>query len=154
MPFIEFYYRNPKDYYSLRLMKIHLPSPDFSAIQNYCFKCSIALLLILSSSCSNQKISEQSNPGTTTSPYALAVEQPDGTQIDVIGKGNMYSPYTETLDGYTILKNKEGIYEYANIGSKRELELSGIKANNTEDRSKSEIKFLQTIDKHLRHPNN
>ena len=145
-------------------MKIHLPSPVFSAIHNYCIKCLsrknkastlfIGLLLILSSGCSTQKISEHSIGGTTTSPYALRVNQPDGTQIDVMGKGNMHSPYTETLDGYTILKNKKKIYEYAIIGIKNELEPSGIKANNIEDRSKSEIKFLQTIDMHLRHPNN
>ena len=145
-------------------MKIPLSSSVFSTIHNYCIKylwrinkastLFIGLLLILNSGCSTQKISEHSIGGTTTSPYALRVDQSDGSQIDVIGKGNMNSPYTETLDGYTILKNKKGIYEYAIIGSKNELEPSGIKANNIEDRSKSEFKFLRTIDMHLRHPNN
>jgi len=114
----------------------------------------IGLLLLLHSGCSIQKTSEPKNGGTSTSPYALIIDQPDGTQIEVIGKGNMHSPYTETLDGYTILKNKERIYEYAIIGSTNELEPCGIKANNSEDRSKREMKFLSTIDKHLRNPIN
>ena len=143
-------------------MKIHIFFLIFYAIQNNHAKCLlklkhaltlfIGLLLFLNLGCSIQKTSEPENVGTSTSHYALSVEQADGTQIDIIGKGNMNSPYTETLDGYTILKNKERIYEYAIIGSKNELESSGIKANNTEDRSKREMKFLITIDKHLRNP--
>jgi len=114
----------------------------------------IGLFLFLNLSCSIQSTSDSDNTGSSTSPYALSVDQADGTQIDVIGKGNMNSSYTETLDGYTILKNKDGIYEYAITGRTNELESSGVKATNTEDRSRREIKFLKTIDKHLRHPNN
>ena len=45
------------------------------------------------------------------SPYAIEITQPDGTEISIIGKGSMKNSWTETLDGYSIVKNKDGVYE-------------------------------------------
>jgi hypothetical protein len=87
---------------------------------------------------------------STTSPYALRIEQPDGTSIQILGKGNRQNPYTETIDGYTILRNDSKIYEYAISGSKGKLELSGVKANDPDQRKPEEVQFLKTIETHLR----
>ena len=87
---------------------------------------------------------------SSPSPYSVSIDQPDGTRIEVIGKGNMNSPYTETIDGYTILRNKDGIYEYAILGDDGKLKPSGLKANNMEIRSEEEIEFLRNINYHLR----
>ena len=47
------------------------------------------------------------------SPYSIEIIQPDNTKISIVGKGNMVNSWTETLDGFSIIKNKDGIYEYA-----------------------------------------
>ena len=112
----------------------------------------LGLLFFLICGCKVQSISEPGNEGTSVSPYALIVEQSDGTQLEVMGKGNMNDPYTETLDGYTVLKNKEGIYEYAILGSRNRLVPGGIKANNAENRKPRERKYLKRTEKHLRNP--
>ena len=112
----------------------------------------VGLVFSLISSCRSQRIPDTENGGTSVSPYSLIIEQTDGTQLEVMGKGNMNDPYTETLDGYTVLRNNEGIYEYAVAGSKNRLEPGGIKANNAESRTRRERKYLKTIDKHLRNP--
>jgi hypothetical protein len=87
---------------------------------------------------------------TTTSPYSVSISQPDGTNIEIIGIGTMESPYTETVDGYTIMRNKNGVYEYAVQDMNMNLVPGGIKAHNTIDRSIEEIRFLGKITKHLR----
>lgn len=64
----------------------------------------------------------------------------------------MNDPYTETLDGYTVLKNREGIYEYAIMGSKNRLVPGGVKANDAENRKRGERNYLRGTEKHLRNP--
>jgi hypothetical protein len=92
----------------------------------------------------------ENNNSINTSPYAITINQPDGTSMDIIGKGSRNNPYTETADGYTVLKNDSGIYEYAEIGEDGKLKLSGTKAGNPDDRTKKENHFLNSINKHLR----
>ncbi|MEQ9378501.1 MAG: hypothetical protein RIG68_25160 [Imperialibacter sp.] len=87
---------------------------------------------------------------STTSPYALTIQQSDNTSIQILGKGNRQNPYTETIDGYTILRNDLKIYEYAIAGSSGKLELSGVKANDPDQRKPEEVQFLKRIDTHLR----
>ena len=53
------------------------------------------------------------------SPYAIDITQPDGTKISIIGKGSMKNSWTETLDGYSIVKNIDGVYEYAQKDNNR-----------------------------------
>ncbi|WOK09522.1 hypothetical protein RT717_12820 [Imperialibacter roseus] len=87
---------------------------------------------------------------STTSPYALTIQQSDNTSIQILGKGNRQNPYTETIDGYTILRNESKIYEYAIPGSNGKLGLSGVKANDPDQRKPEEVQFLKTIETHLR----
>lgn len=85
-----------------------------------------------------------------TSPYPITINQPDNTTIQVLGKGNRENPYVETIDGFTIMRNKSKIYEYVVVGVNWKLELSGRKANDPNARTLEEIEFLRTIEKHLR----
>ena len=110
------------------------------------------LVFFLFYTCGIQEVSEPGNGGSSVSPYSLLVEQADGSQLTVLGKGSRNNPYTETLDGYTVLRNKEGIYEYATVGDKKRLEPGGLKANDAEIRTRKERKYLKTVDKHLRNP--
>ena len=110
-------------------------------------------------SCKTQEPYKESSSGynspalsqsSSTSPYPITIKQADNTTIQVIGKGNRENPYVETIDGYTIMKNKSKIYEYVIIGIKGQLELSGVKANDPNERNLQEIEFLITSEKHLR----
>ncbi|MBT5506592.1 MAG: M6 family metalloprotease domain-containing protein [Flammeovirgaceae bacterium] len=82
------------------------------------------------------------------SPYAIDIAQPDGTKISIIGKGSMKNSWTETLDGYSIVKNKDGVYEYAQKDNNR-LIPSGFLVqedkNNVDNQN-----FLDKQTKHLR----
>ena len=115
------------------------------------FLYSIALLLILSL---NLGFITNGNGPTSTatkeieiptfckaSPDPTVINQSDGSSITIVGKGNMNNYWTETTDGYSIVRNKKGVYEYANKvnGS---LIPSGIKANDIGNRTLSETAHL------------
>ncbi len=82
------------------------------------------------------------------SPYAIEITQLDGTKISIIGKGSMKNSWTETLDGYSIVKNKDGVYEYAQMDNNR-LIPSGFLVR--EDKNNVDKQnFLDKQAKHLR----
>ena len=123
------------------------------------FVIAITLVTAAIFSCRTQKPYNKSSSGSDhsepdnnsgTSPYPITINQPDNTTIQVLGKGNRENPYTETIDGFTIMKNKSKIYEYAIAGINGQLELSGIKANDPNVRTLQEIEFLRTSEKHIR----
>ncbi|TAE86990.1 MAG: M6 family metalloprotease domain-containing protein, partial [Bacteroidetes bacterium] len=63
-------------------------------------------------------------------PIVNELKQPDGTSISLIGVGNEAIHYLETQEGYTVLKNQEGVYEFAIPDQNGNLTTSGIKAIN------------------------
>jgi M6 family metalloprotease-like protein len=83
-------------------------------------------------------------------PYPLQVKQPDGTTITVVGHGHIDVNYAETVDGYTIIPNNKGVYEYAVPATDGGLVSSGLKANDPETRSYSEKVYLAGRDAHMR----
>ncbi len=85
------------------------------------------------------------------SPDPVTILQPDGTELTVIGYGNMDVNYTETEDGYTVVKNKAGIYEYAIQTTDGDLKATGIKARQTSQRTTSELQYLKTQPLHLKY---
>ncbi|MBN1822427.1 MAG: M6 family metalloprotease domain-containing protein, partial [Prolixibacteraceae bacterium] len=76
------------------------------------------------------------------SPYPIEINQPDGTKIILKAKGDEKVHIAVTEDGYTVVKNKKGIYEYADLDENGDLIPSGYKARNLSERSSSEINFL------------
>lgn len=81
----------------------------------------------------------------------ITLGQKDGPQLKVVGYGRFQLSYAETVDGYTILRNDDGVYEYAERSDNGGLEPSGIIAHNPGDRSQDERSFLENLDKHLRY---
>lgn len=97
--------------------------------------------------------STQAEQQVSVSPDTISLRQIDGTVIDIIGIGNMNLSYTETTDGYTIVLNEQGLYEYAKQARDGDLVPSGVRAHNPDKREKSETRYLSGKPKHLRYQN-
>ena len=82
------------------------------------------------------------------SPYAIEVTQPDNTKISIMGKGSMLNSWTETLDGYSIVKNKLGVYEYAQNNNGQLVSSGFLVVENGQNPDKQN--FLNEQGKHLR----
>lgn len=78
------------------------------------------------------------------SPEVITITQSDGTVLSIIGKGNLNNSWAETTDGYTIIKNTAGIYEYA-TKINGELSPGGLKASNPIGRSAAEQNYLSSV---------
>ncbi len=81
-------------------------------------------------------------------PFPFVVNQPDGTTITVMIKGDEYHHYFLTEDGYLITKSKNDIYNYARINEKGEIVDTGIKATDVQKRSASEISKIANFTKY------
>ena len=82
------------------------------------------------------------------SPYAIEIIQPDGTKINIMGKGSMKNSWTETLEGYSVVKNKDGIYEYAQENNGQLFPSGFLVVENIQNLDKQN--FLDKQVKHLR----
>ena len=80
-----------------------------------------------------------------TSPVTII--QPDGSKITILLKGDEHFSFTQTTDGFVILTNTKGIYEYADLDNAKKLIPSGVKANNVSERDEKEKHFIQTLQK-------
>ncbi len=87
--------------------------------------------------------------GVRAYPYPVNITQADGTVITIIHKGDEHNKSTQTVDGYSVLRNKNGIYEYARLDSNNDLVLSGVRARNPAERKSSETQFLNKTKKGL-----
>src|SRR5690349_3599403 len=87
-------------------------------------------------------ISAHAQSRCAASPEPLEVKQPDGTVLTVIGQGNSLINYAETVDGYSVVRNKSGVYEYARPALDGGFIPSGIKAHNPTARNNSEKTYL------------
>ena len=82
-------------------------------------------------------------------PHPVEYTLPDGSTLTIILKGDEKIRWATTEDGYTILRNDAGFFEYAIKTTKGDLQLSGIYANNVKNRSLKEDNLLKTISKEL-----
>ncbi len=85
---------------------------------------------------------------TPPAPYAIPVIQPDGSTLQIIARGNQLYHWSETTDGYTVVKNKAGYYEYAKAQGGR-LIGSGIAAQDAPQRSLSAQRAMLSLTKHV-----
>lgn len=81
----------------------------------------------------------------------VLIKQPNGPAIHVVGYGGMFIRYSETIDGYTLALNGEGLYEYASLGLDGDLSADGILAHDPKDRDAMEKAHLSMMSKHLRY---
>jgi M6 family metalloprotease-like protein len=112
-------------------------------------RSSIALLLMLF--ICETAFSQSSRSVCAAMPDPVTVMQADGSSITVVGKGNEALSYTETTDGYTIIQNKKGIFEYAAGGPQGMLVAGGITARDPHKRTPAELKLTQWLPKHMHH---
>lgn len=82
-------------------------------------------------------------------PYPVEITQPDGSKLTIILKGDEHVKWTQTVDGYSILKNSKGVFEYAVKNSKGDMIPSGVRVSNIEKRSNAEVQLLQKTSKNL-----
>jgi len=78
-------------------------------------------------------------------PDPVDVEQPDGTRLTIVMKGDEWAHYTRTIDGYTVLKDNSGFYRYAVLDNEGDMVMSTVIARNPEIRGNSETGFLQSL---------
>jgi M6 family metalloprotease-like protein len=82
-------------------------------------------------------------------PYPIEITQPDGTTLTIMLKGDEFVSWAETSDGYTLLRNSSGYFEYAQKDVQGDLALSGVIAKSVQQRSTADNVFLQKIPKKL-----
>jgi len=87
--------------------------------------------------------------GIPAYPFPVEIIQPDGTKIVVIQKGDEHVKWAQTIDGYSLMRNKSGVFEYSTISSGNDMIPSGIPAKNQSERSPSDIQFLSKTSKGL-----
>ena len=80
----------------------------------------------------------------------VEVLQPNGVPLSIKGMGNIYHPHTETLDGYTILRDQDGYYKYAQLTANGQLVPSAVIAHNPDVRQAAEIAYVSALPTHLR----
>lgn len=102
------------------------------------------ILLSISYFIGLQAFAQRSN--CPVSPEANTITQNDGSKITLVAYGNEQESYLETLEGYTVLVNGNGIFEYAYIDANGNLSPSGIKANNA-----TTFAGKNSFSKHLRY---
>ncbi len=91
----------------------------------------------------------QSAYGVIAYPFPVEITQPDGSIITIILKGDEHVKWAQTLDGFSILRNNKGVYEFATLNALNDMIPSGIKVKNLSERSLSDIAFLSKIKKRL-----
>jgi M6 family metalloprotease-like protein len=82
-------------------------------------------------------------------PYPVEFTQSNGTVVTIIMKGDEKVRWAETLDGYSIMYNAQGDFEYAILNSKGDMTPSGILAENVSSRSAAQELFLSSVQKNL-----
>ncbi len=80
-------------------------------------------------------------------PGLIHYELPDGYVLEIYLQGDEHKHTARTSDGYYLLMNEHGYYEYASRDASGELISSGIIARNAADRSQEAIDYLNSIKK-------
>jgi len=87
--------------------------------------------------------------GVSAYPYAVEVVQPDGTKLTIIPKGDEHLKWAQTVDGYSLMRNSQGTFEYAKLDASSNMVPSGMQARNVAERSSLDLQFLGQTPKGL-----
>ena len=82
----------------------------------------------------------------------VQVSQRDGSTLTLRLVGDEFFHYNTTTDGYTVLRNTDGSYEYA-VKRGNVLVTSGVLAHDKAMRSQAEVQLLGQVGKHVRAAN-
>ena len=84
-------------------------------------------------------------------PTPQKVTQPNGEELTVQIKGDEFYGYLTTVDGYTIVKNQQGYYNYGILAGGDVVD-SKIVARDADKRSAADQMWLESIGKNLKSP--
>ncbi|MEI6677259.1 MAG: M6 family metalloprotease domain-containing protein, partial [Mariniphaga sp.] len=87
--------------------------------------------------------------GVSAYPYPVEIIQPDGTKIILIQRGDEHVKWAQTVDGYSVMRNSKGIYEFAVLSNANDMIPSGIPAKNESDRNLKDNEYLSKTAKGL-----
>ncbi len=82
-------------------------------------------------------------------PGLIKFTQPDGKVIEIYMKGDEKVRWAETADGYSLLFNKQGFYEYATLDEYGNMIPSGVVAMDEKNRTAEDIVLLMATAKKL-----
>ncbi len=82
-------------------------------------------------------------------PGLIQYKQENGKTLAIFLKGDEKVKWATTEDGYTIMLNSKGNYEYAIQDMKGDLQLSGVEVNNIKERTAAEKELLSKLSKGL-----
>ena len=77
----------------------------------------------------------------------VPVTQPDGTTVTIQMHGDEWMHFNTTVDGYSVVKNQQGYYVYAEKKG-GELKATSMVAHDATKRKANEVAFLQNIKKY------
>lgn len=80
---------------------------------------------------------------------AVKVQQPDGSEITIMLHGDEWLHFNTTADGYSVVKNNDGFYVYAEKQD-GQLKATTLVAHDAEQRQATELAYLAGIQKYLR----
>ena len=81
-------------------------------------------------------------------PTPNKISQPDGTTLTLRLLGDEFYHFNTTIDGYTVLKNANGGYEYA-VSRNRSLTPSGVLAHDPELRTAADHAILEATPRYI-----
>lgn len=79
----------------------------------------------------------------------VTITQPNGKTLTYIIRGDEVMSWAETMDGYTLLRNHEGVLCYAFHDKEGNLTASDVIACNAEERNVEELLYLNKTEKRL-----
>ncbi|MCL2413109.1 MAG: M6 family metalloprotease domain-containing protein [Bacteroidales bacterium] len=82
-------------------------------------------------------------------PNPINYTLPDGSQLTIQLRGDERINWAETLDGFTLLRNSDGFFEYATLNEIGDLVPSGIRVNDMPKRTSSEQNFVHSLQRRL-----
>ena len=82
-------------------------------------------------------------------PKPVTVKQPNGKTLTFYLKGDERMSWAVTLDGYSLLNNKDGNFVYAIKNSDGNMVASSVLACNAEQRNSQENTFLASVPKYI-----
>ncbi|MBN2167053.1 MAG: M6 family metalloprotease domain-containing protein [Marinilabiliaceae bacterium] len=91
----------------------------------------------------------QASYGIGVIPTSKKIKQPDGSLLTIKQHGDEFYNWVTTIDGYRIVQNSEGIFEYAVKTTTGNIVTSGIKVSDVQNRNSIETDFLSKTVKNL-----
>lgn len=139
---------------SMKVVLTYTPTPDIMSI---CMAGKMVRITCISSKSVNDKKfirHEQKNHNSVLKdqpvkapayPGLINYKLPDGYMLKIYLRGDEHQHTALTPDGYYLVKNDRGYYEYATGNASGELVGSGIIARNPGDRTPETIEYLKSI---------